>query len=239
MTDKEKDSVPITAADVTAAVSAGIAAATAPLQEQIAALQNNKPEPEPAEKAYTRVELDQAVEDNKITLVQAQDIMDRQTTAQTAKQINDSVQAAVATIDQGNKVEDEIDLYVKLVPAIETEGSDDRKRVADQFKHFIKIGLPNDKSTELAALNSIYGSIESLKSAKGAKQEFDTHVETPSAGGDDTVDSAAKDLKLSVDEKRYYKQLIDNGQYKDWDEVAAEMKYADKRVRASGARAAA
>ena len=231
---------PLTPADVTAAVTAAVAAATAPLTAKITELEGtvvaaaDAPPPQPE---YTRAELGKAVEDGKITEIQAQDILDKQNDKKTANLVKETVSTTIGNINRDQTVDSQIDAYSKLMPEVLAEGSDERQRVASQFSYFVSIGLPNDKSTELAALNSVYGSIDALKSSKGAAQEFDTQQET-SGGGAPAETVSGTTLKLSADERKHYQYLIDRGQYKDWKEVEAEMKFSNKQVRSRHGRAA-
>lgn len=220
-------SEPITQADLEAAV----AAATAPLRAEIESLRKPPPAEPPPAKYYTRAELQKAVDDEQITPAQMENIWQEQTERRTKEQVDQAVTNAVNGATREQRVRAQIQEYVDLIPELATKGSDPHKRVERQYKNYVDNGSPEILATELAALQTLFGPIEAVRSSRRSTEEIETHAET--GGGAAPTGAAPKKLKLSADRERHYQYLIDRGIYSGWDAVEAEMKYAKPKYRAA------
>ena len=95
------------------------------------------------------------------------------------------------------------------------------------------LGMPDNQATQLAALRSAFGDVESLKRRTVAKQTItnkEPFMETHSPQNSKTT---TKDFAstLSPEKKTHYEKMIRGGVYKDWAEVEAEEKWTPKTVR--------
>ncbi len=225
----------ITAEQAAAMVAKAVAEATAPLVDRVAALATPPAPPPPAApevKTISRTELDQAVSAGRITEAEATAIWDKQTAEQTARLVKETVKATIEDAQSQNLVESGIKEYAALKPDVLKPGSTDRQRVEAQYRYLVSIGQPASKSTELAALNMVFGSIDGLKAAASGRPSEETHEDVGGGGEPSSKSGAPKKLKLSAAEERYYQGGIDKGIYKDWAAVEAEMAYAKPKTRA-------
>lgn len=219
-----------------AEVEAMIAQANGTLREELAELRGRvsaqppKPTEEPP-REYTRAQLDKAVEENQITEAQRDDIIERQNAARVQRQIDQAVDSKVTGITREQQVEQQIGQYGEIEPNVVKEGSDERRRVKQQYDAYVAMGLPKTKATELAALRTIFGEIDVFRAKKNRTQEYEHHEEGGSGDPGEVTPKGTK-LKLTKDERRYYESCIEKGIYKDWKEVEAEMKYANPQIRA-------
>lgn len=220
-----------------AEVEAMISSATGGLREELAELRGRvsaQPPPKqdepPAE--YTRAQLDKAVENGQITEAQRDDILERQNAARVQRQIDQAVDSKVTGITREQQVTQQIGEYADVEPNLIKDGTDERRRVKQQFDAYVAMGLPKTKATELAALRTVFGDIDVLRAKKSRTQEYEHHEE--GIGGEPPDASSTPQgtkLKLTKDERRYYEQCIQKGIYKDWKEVEKEMEYANPKVR--------
>lgn len=239
-TDDNTPPAQLSAEQMEAMISRSVQAATAPLTNKIAELEGQLAEKaKPIEPSYTRADLDAAVRNGKITEFQANELWDNQQRKQTAELIATTVDSKIVDISRNQAVLNGISEYTALIPDVLVEGTADRKKVADEFNYLVSIGQPKTKATELVALKTIYGPIETLKAARSRARNEETHEESGSGGhgGGHDGSSAPTKLNLTADEKRHYQYCIDRGLYPDWKAVEAELKFANKRVRTrNGAR---
>jgi len=224
----------ITEEQAKAMVAAAVKEATAPLIEKLATLAPQPaPPPAPEPQVYTRAQLDAAVSRGSITEAEANAVWDKQQAEQTERLVEKRVEEKFQALNATSEVGARIGEYAALKPEILEEGNSARAKVKAQFDYLVRTGLPATKATELAALGMIYGPIDALKAAASGRSNDETHEEV-GGGGEPRggSDKAAKKLKLSGDEKRYYQNAIDKGIYKDWDAVEAELKFANQKLRA-------
>jgi len=199
---------------------------------------NNTPSEPPV---YSRAQLEQAVEQAKITQAEADALWDAQQARQTEKLVKETVHNTIQQTQQLSAVETRINEYAAIKPDVLKEGTPERERVKAQYDYLVSIGQPKTRSTELAALGMVFGSIEALKAAHSASRDEETHMEigggSPGSNGGGSADGPK--TKLSARERAHYQALIDRGIYTGWEQVDDEMKFANSRVRQSArARAA-
>jgi hypothetical protein len=120
--------------------------------------------------------------------------------------------------------------YKELVPEVWQPGTPEREKVEREFNHLVGLGDPRSEATEAKALRAAFGDLSTLRASRSARPgPADTHSETgggkPAGGGNS--DAVLKDL--SQRQKEHYQRGIDQGRYKDWDEVKAEIKEASPR----------
>ena len=191
-------------------------------------------EPPAEPPTYTRSQLEAAVDGGKITKAEADAIWDTQNQRQTQRLVADTVKSVIQETTQQATVESRIEEYTRLRPEVLKQDSQDRARVKQQYDYLVSIGQPATKSTELAALGMVFGSLDALKAAQAATRDDETLMDVgggtpPAAGGADGGDGPK--TKLSARERAHYQKLIDKGMYRSWADVDKEMEYANARVR--------
>ena len=182
-----------------------------------------------APKQYTRQELASLVDDGKLEQGQADQIMENQLRAKVTKEAKDAAVAAVTSNARIDRVNTEIARYKEAVPDVLNDGSAARQRVEQEFQYLVALGDDPNAATELKALRAVYGPVDNLQKGEPARE---THQETggedPDAG-DDGMRTDGMPKGLTAAQRAYYKPLIGR-LYKDWDEVQAELKYANPRL---------
>ena len=220
----------ITKEEAEAMVSAAVSAAVTPLQAKLDAIETSpapkNAEPPAVDKIFTKAELRELIDQDQITEAQAEDRLELQREQRIRAAIRADMEQLAATKTDGAQ----IDEFQALVPELADRSSNEYLRVKAQFEKLLKRGQPKTPSTELTALEMIYGPVDKLRIAKSSRTETEYHED---AGGDGTSSATPlpKDIKFTADEKRYYGDLMSKGMYKDWDEVRAELAYANNRVR--------
>lgn len=171
----------------------------------------------PKEKAYTRAELLDLVEEEKMTQVQADKIWEEQIT----KNVTTNVLGIVKNNESKKQMSKVLGEYKKLKPDIVINGTVDREKVKSEFDYLVNdLGLPNSVETELAAVRNVFGPLDKIKK----KLDLETHQET--GGSKPTESKNDGPIKgLSDRQKQYYSKRIEQGIYKNWKEVEAELSY--------------
>lgn len=229
----DKDVVP--RSQLIAALSSQERKLRAEFQGQIDEIKAGQKKADPP-KQYTRAELNAAVEAKQITQEAADQVWDDQIQARA-----DARAAAVATdtvtrAQRKERVDSDIGRYMALEPDIVVDGSDIRKKVAAEYNFLVSMGDPKTTDTELKAIRAALGPLETLELAKSGRSQHDTHRET-GGGGPGGKPKGEKETplvaKLTQRQKDYYEGQIKSGQYKDWKDVEATLKYADPETRPS------
>ena len=111
------------------------------------------------------------------------------------------------------------------------DGTEEREKVAKEYRDLVARGSPKDRSTELAALRVVFGSIEKIEKAQSRSKPDVQSDEQTGAGGDTGGGEADKVKGLTARERAYYTDQIAKGRYKDWDAVKEELTYAKTALR--------
>lgn len=174
---------------------------------------------------YSRAELLSMVDDGQLSQLKADSLWE----SQIEKNVTEKVLQQVESSNANSRVGRELDRYIEFVPDLMKDGSENRAKVAKEFSYLVSHGSPGDQSTQLAALRTVYGSIEKL--SKKSTQHVETHQET--GGGHKPEPKTDKGLlkTLSSREKAHYEKGIEKGLYKGWDDVEKELEYANPSVR--------
>lgn len=193
-------------------------------------------EPKKVEKltrAQLRAALRADVADSKMSEEEAEAILDEDQ----AQRTRATALEAAREHETVRMVTDLMAEYVKLVPDIMVEGSSDRTRLRAEIKALVAEGHPKNKSTELVALKLMYGPLESLRAARGARADAELHAD---GGGDnrrgthqdhddgEAGNVAPKDIKFQPGQKAYYQDQVAKGRY-TWAQVKTELKRASPR----------
>lgn len=195
--------------------------------------QRNEPEKKDPPKRYTRQELSAAVEARQITQDQADDIWATQVENDATERATRTALSAVEERQKKERVDSEISRYRELKPEIMERGSELRNQVVEEYKTLVAAGSPEGVPTELAAIKAVLGPLSKLEKAAGARREADPDQQGGGSGNPPPRKSGNGKLvdTLSPREKEHYEKGIKNGRYKDWNEVEAELKYANPELR--------
>jgi hypothetical protein len=234
----ENDDKPITARQLKAA----LASQRVSFQEQLAAKDRElqafkeglgKREQVDQPKVYTKAELKAGVEAGQISQEQADELWDRQRETQIRESAKREALDAVSEHATKERIDSDLAAYKRLKPEILELGSEVRQKVEEEFKALRKTGLPNNLSTELAAIRAVVGPLEKLR--KAAEAPRSQEGEQQGGGGSEPKKGGGSSKKLvdhlKGDAKDHYERGIKSGRYKDWDAVEAELKYATPRAR--------
>ena len=200
--------------------------ATAQAETKAAATQ---PEPK---KRFTRAELARGVEQEQITQAQSDEIWDNQRDQEIEERIDRRVEERTSAFAANQSVERQIQLYQQNEPDVMVEGSDIRSRVAAEYQHLrTEMGMQPGNQTQLLALRSVLGPPERL--APKTREARETYSET--GGGGEPGGEPGEGTHLNLDSRRraHYQRGIDQGRYKDWAEVEAELKFAKPPAKAT------
>jgi len=168
------------------------------------------------EETYTREELLDMVAEEKITQLQADKLWEEQIEAK----VTERVLGKVSQFDSSRQINHDLKEYKRLKPGIARNGSEEREKVAEEYRYLLSIGLPDDVKTELTAVRNVFGPVDKLEK----KIELETHQET--GGGEEPLKKEHKVLKgMDQRQKDYYAARIGTI-YKDWDEVEKELNYS-------------
>ena len=203
--------------------------------EEVKALkdaQAKQAEPKP----FTRAELNQLVADGKVTQDAADALYDKQVVERATKEAKEAAGTVVTQREHEAVVTAQLEEYRGLLPEAWETGSKERAKVAKEYRYLVeKLGYPDSKATEVAALRAAFGDPDTIKASRstGRSGPGETHEEVGGAertdGGDSSTDGPPKGL--AARQKAYYESMISKGHYKDWAAVREELKFAVARAR--------
>jgi len=215
---------------------------TAQITALTAEVAKSKEKPVEKPREVSRAELLAAVDDGKMSLAQADQVWEKQITERAIERATAAASEVVNQRDARRRIDEDLRRYKEAVPAAWREGTDERARVAEEYRHLLSIGMPEATETELAALRAVYGPIEKIQKGR-SKSERSVEAEEQSGGGGEEGGSKksgsnyAMVKTLSARQREHYEGQIKAGRYAGWAAVEEELKYANKDVlRRNGAR---
>lgn len=205
------------------------------LEARLDAAPREKPADQP--KRWTRAELNAAVEARQITQDQADDVLDRQIREDAKAEAAQVAHDTVIGTQRKEHVTSQLARYKRAEPEIVVAGSDVRKRITEEFRYLVdELGDQNSIDTELKAIRAVLGPIDRLEKSRAGRPDAETHQEA-GQGGESGKPKVDKDTplvgKLDKRQRDYYEGQIKSGQYKDWKDVEATLKYANPETRPS------
>jgi hypothetical protein len=204
-----------------------VVAQNAELQRQVNELKAAQAKAD-APKEATLAELNRLVATGDITQAQADAVWEKQQKAQTERVVAAKVAEHMTAAQHSQWIESQLQGYRQLVGAAWEAGTPERAKVEAEFQYLTGLGQPSSKATEVAALRAAFGDVESLRTSRTARPgSSETHSET--GGGKPAGGGPSGGLKLDERQRQHYTRLIDQGLYKDWSEVEAELKATPKR----------
>ena len=184
-----------------------------------------------APKELSRTELATAVEKGELTQDQANGLWERQLVERTQNTARETAAQVVTEAETNRRIDAEMRRYKELIPAVMRDGTEERDKVADEYRYLVSTGHPENRNTELAALRLAHGSIERLEKARSRSKPDVQSDEQTGAGGDIGGGDTGKIKGLSPREREYYTSQIAKGRYRDWDAVKEELAHANIALR--------
>lgn len=188
------------------------------LEEQVKAMQAAAKTPTQPQKVYTRAELNQMVEEGKISREQAEDYLDQVRELRLREAISKELAERDAQRERVARVKTELQRYKELVPEVMKAGTEEREQVTQEFNYLVSLGQPNDATTELAALRAVFGPVEKLERKKQMRGERERFQESGGRRDDGGGAPKGKEPDLPSRYREHYQRLIDRGIYKGWDD---------------------
>jgi hypothetical protein len=187
----------------------------------------SQPPPQPQIQFFTVAQLSEGVNNGVITEDQKFEQLQLQN-RELAKR--DAVEA-MRNQQREQTLASQLHEYRQLVPGWDTVGSPANIQATQNYQRLLGLGLTENDTTKLLALEQTFGPAHRIKAARASKvrtsTQRDTAQEVGRRGSPPSSKSKADPLSiLSLDEKRLYKSYIDKGIYKNWGEVRAEVKGA-------------
>lgn len=187
-----------------------------------------KEETKSAEQEYTWDQLEQAIEEGKITRAWANTYRENLIREKTRKETLAAVEETQTVKQRESSVESEIARYKQLVPEVLQAGSEPRQKVEREYAYMVNtLGFKPSIATELAATRAALGDLETVERMVKAKQSttrepfMETHSSTQKPQGK----SSRLIDKLDGRQKAHYEKMLRTGQYKNWDEIEEELKW--------------
>jgi hypothetical protein len=174
--------------------------------------------------------LEAGIAEGRITRAQASEWREQAV----IKQAEQAIQTRIDLIQQRQAITFDLNRYIVAVPDLNDRASDIRQRVDTEFDYILdtqgidtRVLTPDKRRVyELQAIRAVLGPIENVRTPSRPTPE--SHMEV--AGNQNKpVPKANPDQALldglKPDQVAYYRKGIENGQYKDWAEVVAELKW--------------
>ena len=208
--------------------------------------------PKPAEQEFTWPQLQQMIDDGKVTLAQALEYRETKVAQRVTADAEARVRATQSATQKQAFVEQELRRYAEAIPSLSNLTSEERQRAEREFQFVLSVdGLdsaeslsPSDRRRyELKALRAAFGSVETATASRATDRETranrETYMETATGGGGTATATKGKDpLKgITAREREHYERMIRKGRYSDpkysdpWDEVRAELAFEPPRRR--------
>ena len=191
----------------------------------------NPPEVKAPPREFTRAELAASVEKGDLTQDQANNLWERQIIKRADDSARETANQVVTDRETARSIDADMLRYKELIPAVMRDGTEEREKVAKEYRDLVARGSPKDRSTELAALRVVFGSIEKIEKAQSRSKPDVQSDEQTGAGGDTGGGEVEKVKGLTARERAYYTDQIAKGRYKDWDAVKEELTYAKTALR--------
>ena len=195
----------------------------------------NKPQKAEVTPQISRAQLREKVAAGDMTEAEAEQVWEGQFERRLGQRIDTTVKEAVGEVLSVTATNTQISAYSEVMPEVLTEGSSARQRVQEEYNFLTSAGAPDGLATQLQALRAAFGPIEALKKIKGERPET-SHQDVGSGTGGSTDDETGTGMRadgtpkgMTARQRAYYADRVGPGKYyKDWNAVAAELKYQDE-----------
>jgi len=198
------------------------------------------PQPaQPAVQFYSRQQLQQGVEQGIIN----EDQMVAQLQLQEREQIKQEAVQAIRDEQRQQSLQQQVNQYHSLAPGWNQPGSAAFQKANAEYQRLLTRGFAADNLTTLTALEHAFGTPDRIQAARtSANLTRDGRPSAPAITRRGTTQPSAKRVdpvtKLDRDSQQLYRKLINDGVYKNWDEVREEINFGLKQTVNSGLRTA-
>lgn len=203
------------------------------LRAHYAALQQQAAQPpKQPERILTRAELQEAVEQEKITQAQADAYLAAVTERKSESRLNERIAQERQQIERDFALDRQIQGYVQRFPKLGQQGSEELRKVHGKVQELVNRGLPNDLNTQVIALETIYGALSDVEDTTRDNRETD--APGGDGGGPEEPGAGPKlpaGVKLTNEERQGYERLIAKGRYEGWEDpvLQKELSYLQGR----------
>jgi len=238
-TSEGQQTLPMDAAAI-AEISAKASAAEARAQateNRMAAMEQQSREAaaaaaDPAPQALTHERVQSAVDEGQIGTIHGADLMAEQRVAASETAIEARIMDRIETRERETRIKSDLDSYYELRKDLNNANSADFKAASREYEHLTdKLGQPKTEATQVAAMRTVFGSIEQLRAAQPRPREGFSEV---GGGGRPPEDSNTPKMppELAANEmlRTHYLRQIDSGTYTGLDDprLLSELTYVDK-----------
>ncbi len=180
-------------------------------------------------KELSPAELQQAVDEQRMTAAEAEAIRDRQMERRVEAKVSKRVEQQTEVQAIANRTSAELDRYTKAIPALGDQSSAEFEKVKGEFNYQVSLGMPADKRTELLAVRAAFGDVSKLEKI-GDPAPPESHQET-GGGRDPGADGARSDSwpkDMPAKHRKYYDSQINKGILADRKAAVKEWSYKPK-----------
>jgi hypothetical protein len=185
---------------------------------------------------YSWSQLEEFITQGRITRADAEAHREQVIEKRLSSKIKGDFTKEQSTVTRGQALQASIAQYIDAVPAIMTEGSEDRIRLDEEFEFLASVqGVDSSnlddatrRALQLTALRTVYGSVDAL-AKRTVQPRTETHQGLP--GGVRPKPSTNPDQTLldglSKAQVAHYTKMLSAGRYPGgWKDVVAELKFA-------------
>lgn len=192
------------------------------------------------EKTYSLAQLNEMVEDEKISQAEADRIYTEQQENRLNQMVDQRVTAALSSHDKKITAEAQIEKYAEALPDVMTDGTDTRAKFGTELNFLESQGHDRKKpETILLAMRAAFGPIERLGMNPGPgkrepMQDTNSAGETDEGGGGDK--QARWPNWMSARQKEHYEKQISTGFYKDREDCLKRIERSFPTLKSAAAR---
>ncbi len=184
-----------------------------------------------APKELTAAELQQAVDEQRMTAGEAEAIRQRQDDRRVDARIDKRVDQRTEAKAVADGISTELGRYRKALPDLSDHSSATFQKVQNEYSHLTSMGHKNDALTELTAVRAAFGDVSKLEKI-GQQNARETHQETGGGRDPGDGDGAARTdtwpKDMPAKNRRYYENMISKGILADRKAAVAQFNYKPK-----------
>lgn len=203
-------------------------------QLEILKQRGGQPTPEVSDKEYSWAQLEEFIQQGRITRADAEAHREEVTLKKLSQRIKQDFTSETKTAQRSEALSSSILGYVQATPSLTVEGSAERIRLDHEFDWLCSVrGVDSSKLSDverkelqLTALRATYGPLESV--VKRSASSAEPHQGMPGGSRPQRTVNPDQALlnKLTKREVAHYTRMIEGGRYKNgWKDVVAELKY--------------
>ena len=202
------------------------------LEERLAGMEA-RPEAAPVKaeppKELTRVQLREAVDNGQIDQDQMETLWADQREASTLRKMEERYDARDRERQTTNVIQTDTVKYLDAYPDIRKQGSSDWTRLKSEYDYLISVGDPDNKTTELKAMRSAFGSPDRIRESSASRRQTASETASGQSGGG-VGGSRPVDIWNRVPKhlQEPYKKMVADG-FKTLEDVKKDIPYMPAR----------